>query len=82
MAARGCGASRTKGGVYFECSLSPYGLPLENFIVDPPVPIDANEFGVTQIGVKLMERKGVWHVMDWVGSTHYPNVGDYLEDEL
>lgn len=79
VAVRGCG-TRVKGGIYAECPLSSYGLPLEEFIVDPPIPVDAKELGVTQVGVKLIDRKGTWHIMDWVGSTHYPNVADYVEE--
>jgi hypothetical protein len=80
MVARGCGASRVAGGIYLECPLSPYGMPLEEFLVDPPIPVDTQELGVTPIGVKLVERKGVWHVMDWVGSTHYLNTSDFVEE--
>jgi hypothetical protein len=80
MAARGCGASRVAGGIYAECPLSPYGKPLEDFLCDPPVVVDVQALGITPIGVKLMERNGVWHILDWVGSTHYPNVGDFVEE--
>jgi hypothetical protein len=76
---RGCG-TRSKGGIYLECPLSPYGLPLEHFLCDPPVLIDVQQFGITPVGVKLMERNGVWHIVDWVGSTHYPNVADFVEE--
>jgi len=34
---RGCG-EREPGGVYIESGLSPYGRPLEEFLVDPPLP--------------------------------------------
>ncbi len=34
---RGCG-EREPGGVYIECGLSPYGSPLEDFLIDPPLP--------------------------------------------
>lgn len=76
---RGCGR-RVRGGIYVECPLSPYGVPLEHFLCDPPIPIDVQEFGITPVGVKLMERNGVWHVVDWVGSTHYPNTADFVEE--
>ena len=62
---RGCG-SRKKGCVYLECPLSDSGLPIEHFIVDPPLDIDLTAYGVTPVGVKLFERNGVWHVLDWV----------------
>lgn len=76
---RGCG-TRVAGGIYAECPLSPYGMDLEHFLCDPPVVIDPQEMGVTPVGVKLMERNGVWHVVDWVGSTHYPNTADFVEE--
>jgi hypothetical protein len=34
---RGCG-EREPGGVYIECGLSPHGRPLEDFLIDPPLP--------------------------------------------
>lgn len=80
MAARGCGDSRNAGGIYIECPLSPFGMPLEHFLVDPPIPVNADELGLSPIGVKFIERNGVWHVMDWVGSVHYPNVSDFVEE--
>lgn len=77
---RGCGDSRQVGSVYAEVPLSPFGRPLEDFLCDPPILIDTNEVGVTPVGVKMFERNGVWHLFDWVGSTHYPNVSDYWEE--
>jgi hypothetical protein len=76
---RGCG-SRVKGGVYMECGTSPIGLPLERFIVDPPRPIDPEALGVSPVGVTLIEVKGVTHVFDWIGSKHYANVADFVEE--
>jgi hypothetical protein len=76
---RGCG-NRQKGAIYACCPLSPYGKPLEDFICDPPIPLDASSLGITPIGVKLIERKGVWHILDWVGSTHYANPADFVEE--
>ena len=35
---RGCG-DREPGGVYVECGLSPRGRPLEDFLLDPPLPL-------------------------------------------
>ena len=36
--------------------------------------------GLSPIGVQLVERDGVWHILDWIGSEHYPNVADFLEE--
>lgn len=76
---RGCG-TRVKGGVYAEIPLSKHGLPLESFLYCPPVPVDAAELGLSSVGVKLVERNGVWHIFDIVGKQHYPNVADFVEE--
>lgn len=76
---RGCG-SRVKGGVYMECGTSPTGQPLERFIVDPPRAIDPEALGVSPVGVTLHEIRGVTHVFDWIGMTHYHNVADFIEE--
>ncbi|MBW4554196.1 MAG: hypothetical protein KME35_24300 [Aphanocapsa sp. GSE-SYN-MK-11-07L] len=74
---RGCG-TRKQGGIYFETGLSPYGQTLEYFIADPPILVD--NWNLSAVGVQLIERQGVTHIVDWVGSKHYPNVADYLEE--
>jgi hypothetical protein len=74
---RGCG-TRHRGGIYAGSELSAFGLPIEYFIVDPPQPID--DLALTPIGVKLIERDGVTHVFDWIGSQHYQNVADFIEE--
>jgi hypothetical protein len=69
-----------KGGVYAEIPLSKHGLPLESFLFCPPVVVDAGALGLTNVGVKLIERDGVWHIFDIVGKQHYPNVADFVEE--
>lgn len=78
---RGCG-SRKRGGLYAECGLSPWGSPLEDFLMDPPVPVDAAALGLRPIGVQLTDdpATGATHILDWVGEEHYPNVADLLEE--
>jgi hypothetical protein len=76
---RGCG-ERKEGGIYAECGLSKWGLPVEHFLVDPPQVVEMDALGLTAIGVKLIEVNGVWHVFDVVGSEHYPNVADLVEE--
>lgn len=34
----------------------------------------------SKVGVELVERGGVVHVIDWVGEQHYPAVTDFLEE--
>lgn len=76
-APRGCGASRTQGGVYWECGLDPEGAPIDEFLIDPPTPIPAG-LTITPRGVSLIRIGGVAHVVDWVGAEHYPNVLDFV----
>ncbi len=76
---RGCGR-RKEGGIYAECGLSEHGLPVEHFLVDPPLPVDADALGLTSIGVKLVEVAGVWHIFDIVGAEHYANLADFVEE--
>lgn len=77
VAERGCG-HRVAGGVYLEVPVSDRGLPLEHFIIDPPVPVNPEVLGLTPVGVTAIERDGITHIFDWVGSSHYPNVLDVL----
>jgi hypothetical protein len=75
---RGCG-TRIAGGIYLECGLSEGGRPIEEFLIDPPLPLPPDLVVAAQ-GVTLIERGGVWHVLDWVGASHYPNVADFVEE--
>lgn len=79
---RGCG-KRQKGGVYVEVGLAgpgEDGVPLESFLVDPPLPVDLKAMGLTPVAVKMVERDGIWHVFDFVGEKYYPNIADFLEE--
>lgn len=76
---RGCG-TRVKGGVYIETMLGPNGCPLECFMKDPPIAIDADAIGLSHIGSRIVERNGVTYVFDWVGESFYPNVTDFIEE--
>lgn len=79
--ARGCGKSRTEGGIYMETAMGPDGTPFEEFIIDPPIVADFGALGVSPRGVSLVpDDKGIYHVFDWVGSQHYPNVADFIEE--
>jgi hypothetical protein len=72
---RGCNF-RVEGAVYLEVGLGNGGKPLEFFLSDPPVPMTCD----TKVGVELIERDGVTHVLDWVGEQHYPFAADALEE--
>ena len=75
---RGCGR-RVAGGVYGEFGLGPGGLPVEAFLMDPPVPTP-DGMALAAVGVLLIERNGVTHVVDRVGMQHYPNIADFVEE--
>lgn len=78
---RMCGSSRTQGGIYLECGVSAGGSPVECFLLDPPQIIDPATYGVTALGVQLVtDGRGVTHVIDWVGTEHYPYVTDFIEE--
>jgi len=76
---RGCGR-RVQGGVYAETSTSKNGKPVEAFLLCPPVVIDPAAMGITPVGVKIIQQAGVNNVWDWIGSVHYPNVTDFIEE--
>lgn len=75
---RGCG-KRVAGGVYVEVPTGPNGRPIEHFIVDAPVPVPT-EMAMQVRGMNLIERAGVWHLVDHVGAAYYPNVADIIEE--
>jgi len=77
--ARGCGF-RVKGGVYIETRLSPYGQPIENFLIDSPQVLDTQALGIRPRGMTPLLRDGTTHLFDWVGSDGYPNVADFIEE--
>ena len=84
MPARGCGSARIAGGAYLEVPVGANGHPLEEFLVDPPRPIDVVKLGISPVGVHAIEvataeGPATW-LFDWIGSEHYPNVVDYLEE--
>ncbi len=87
---RGCG-DREPGGVYAESALSPWGRPLEEFLIDPPLPIPegldlVNKPQLWQrmlpSGEPVLDGEGlpIYDLLIWVGREHYPYVPDYLEE--
>lgn len=78
---RGCGR-RVEGGIYSEVGTSKDGKPVEHFLLCPPILINAKEYGLSPRGVQLIKdpARNVWHIWDWVGSTYYPNVTDFIEE--
>ena len=78
---RGCG-KRLAGGLYLEVGLSPFGKPLEDFLLDPPMPLPVEELGISPVGMHFITPPGEREpaVFDWIGSEHYPNVADVVEE--
>ena len=89
---RGCG-DREPGGVYAECGLSSRGRPLEEFLIDPPLPIPPGLDLVNKpqtwqrllpSGEPALDGEGlpIFDLLIWVGQEHYPYVPDYLEEVI
>lgn len=75
---RACGR-RIAAGIYAETRLSPFGQPIETFIICPPKPIDIAAWGLAPRGARLVEINGIWHVFDIVSKADY-HVADYIEE--
>lgn len=77
-----CCGFRTEGDVYVECGLSPFGRPIEYFLMDPPV---RYQLPVQYVGVRPFQRKDpetgemVVHLLDHVGRDNY-RVADMVEE--
>jgi hypothetical protein len=78
-ARRGCGL-RQPGGAYLAVPLSLWGQPLEAFLIDPPTVVARTALGLAPVGVSLIERDGVTHVLDIVGREHYPTVASFVDE--
>ena len=76
---RRCGV-RQPGAAYLALPLAPGGRPVEEFLVDPPQVVSRDSLGLSAIGVTLVEREGVTHVLDIVGREHYPTVASFIEE--
>ena len=75
---RGCG-KRKDGGLYACCGLSPIpgmGTPVEDFIIDPPVPWTDGPFR----GVQFRHADDGVDMIIWVGAENYPTVPDFVEE--
>lgn len=75
---RGCG-TRIAGGCYIEVRSAPGGHPVEEFICDPPLPINEAAIGMSARGMTYYESNGRSYLLDHVGSD-YPNAADIIEE--
>jgi hypothetical protein len=87
---RGCG-DREPGGVYCECGLSSRGRPLEEFLIDPPLPVPdgldlVNKPQLWQrthpTGEAALDAEGdlIYDLLIWVGEEFYAYCSDYIEE--
>ncbi len=89
---RGCG-EREPGGVYVECGLSPFGLPLEYFLIDPPqaLPDGLDLINKPQLWTRVDPQTGsavldaetnepIVDLLIWIGQEHYEYCCDYIEE--
>lgn len=51
---RECG-HRKEGGTYAVCPSSPFGKPVEHFVLCKPIPVDPEEYNLANVGVKLVD---------------------------
>lgn len=78
---RECGPGRTAGSIYVECGLSLVGVPLEQYLHDPPIPVDPGQLGLHAQGVTIItDERGTKHIVDLVGATHYEYPSDFIEE--
>lgn len=80
---RACGETRSEASVYAEFGFGSGGAPLEEYLFDPPMRVDqafGPDFQLPNRGVVVVERKGVAHIVDRVGSGNYPDPAFYLEE--
>jgi len=87
---RGCG-EREPGGIYIECGLSDHGLPLEAFLVDPPLPIPEglDLINKSQLWQRTMPsgepaldvwEQPIYDLLIWIGAEFYPYCPDFIEE--
>lgn len=77
---RGCG-ERSEGMPYVCCGLSPFGKPIESFVVDPAIPWP----GKFQRGTKILPRNSkdpnsINDLVIFVGEQFYQSAWDFVEE--
>jgi hypothetical protein len=79
---RMCGR-RLAGGVYVEFlpardTIAARPSLVRTYVFNQPLPINPEQLGVSPIGVTLIERDGVTHIVDWIGEAHYPTAEHFM----
>jgi hypothetical protein len=74
---RSCG-NRISGGLYLSVPTSPFGMPVEYFLIDPTKITNLKPFR-TPIIIEHKDKK-VNDIAIWVGEQFYPFVSDFIEE--
>lgn len=79
MPSRNCGETRVQNGLYLAVESSPFGKPVEYFLLDPVVPTDFKPFR-TPIIVERKDGSKINDIFVYIGKQFYPFVPDYIEE--
>ncbi|MCI0393267.1 MAG: hypothetical protein MOB07_31445 [Acidobacteria bacterium] len=84
MKKRGCGF-RVEGGIYLTVATSEFGSPIDDFLRDPPEIVDLDQLQVPKRHPVALPRTNgngqeVYHVYDYVGAEHYPDLASFIEE--
>ena len=77
---RMCGTGRQAGSIYVECGLFLNGTPIHQYLKDPPERIQPAMHGMSRLGVQVITKDGISHIIDWVGEDSYPYPADFIEE--
>lgn len=73
---RGCG-ERAQNGLYLCVGVSPFGKPIEYFLVDPALAWKGSQLRAPML---IEDSKSINHLVMWIGKTYYPFVPDFVEE--
>lgn len=79
---RGCG-SRAKGGIYGSLGTSPDGVPVWEYLIDPPLPYSGDKFqGIITAPKEITEQlpDNILLLLDMVGMESYPSYASVVEE--
>lgn len=90
MIIRGCDV-RKWGKTYFVNYIvdneNIYHVPIERFLNCPPWKVNLNDLGLSQQGMRIIERTdmfgvgtGIYDLWDYIGHTSYPYATDFIEE--
>ena len=74
---RGCG-TRSENALYVCVGTSPYGRPIESFLIDPPKPWDGPQLRSPML--YYAESLQAYQLVMGIGKKYYPFVPDFVEE--